>query len=317
MLLLRAVLIFIFGTLIGTIIQSNCKTKKDDVDTSAPVITAPQKTRPKIVKTTKKETLPPPVSTNSTDSTNLKVPLPDTASPPVLIPKKTVETQPKQPRIALIIDDLGQADTNLVQRLCSLNVPMTLAILPYLQYTRESALVARSKGMEIILHMPMEPIGYPGPGKDPGPGAILFKQSESEVRKRVNAAMRDIPHAVGLNNHMGSRITPDRRRMTWILEEVKNSGWYFLDSRTEKDTVALEVAREMGIPALERKVFLDDSSEPTEMAHQWERALALARQDGHVVIIGHIHIGTIEFLEKALKGIRNEMIFIRASELAR
>jgi len=307
-LLLWAVLLFLFGTLVGTLIQ--CNIKKKDVEPTAPVTTAPKKTRQKIVRPSP-DPLPPSVSPSLKDSSS------DMPSPTVLTPKKTAETQSKHPRIALIIDDLGQADATLVQRLCSLNVTLTVAILPHLQYSHDSAHIARSKGMEIILHMPMEPIGYPGPSKNPGPGAVLFDQPESEVRKRVTAAMRDIPYAVGLNNHMGSRITPDRRRMTWILQEVKSSGWYFLDSRTEKDTVALEVARELGIPALERKVFLDDSSEPTEMARQWERALSFARQDGQVVIIGHIHLGTIEFLERAVKAVKNEMQFIRASELAR
>jgi polysaccharide deacetylase 2 family uncharacterized protein YibQ len=310
MLLLWAVVLFLFGAFIATLLQAGCKIKKNNADSSAPVMAAPRKTRPKNVK-------PPQNTSPAPASPGLRKPLPDTMPPAVLTPNKDAETQPQQPRIALIIDDLGQADTNLVSRLCSMNVPLTVAVLPFLRYSHDSAHIARSKGMEIILHMPMEPVGYPGPGKNPGPGAVLFEQPESEVRKRVAAAMRDIPFAVGLNNHMGSRITPDRIRMAWILQEVKSGGWYFLDSRTEKDTVAMEAARELGIPALERKVFLDDSLEPTEMSRQWEKALTLARQDGQVVVIGHIHIETIEFLERAVKAVINEMLFVRASELVR
>jgi polysaccharide deacetylase 2 family uncharacterized protein YibQ len=137
------------------------------------------------------------------------------------------------------------------------------------------------------------------------------------VRKNVARAIADTPFAVGLNNHMGSRITPDRTRMVWVLAEVKKSGLYFLDSRTEKDTVALDVAMELGIPALERKVFLDDSLDAAEMARQWERALAMARHDPCVVVIGHIHVETIEFLEKAVPSAKNEVAFVHASTMAR
>jgi polysaccharide deacetylase 2 family uncharacterized protein YibQ len=315
MLLLWAVVLMIFGALVSMLIQAGCKIKKKDAFQSAPTTEVPQKTQPRKVK-------PPQGISPAPISPDVKKTLPETAPPVVLAPNKTAETrtqQPQliQPRVALIIDDLGQADTALVSRLCNMNITLTVAILPFLQYSRDSANIARSKGMEVILHMPMEPIGYPGPGKNPGMGAVLFDQPESEVRKKVAAAMLDIPYAVGLNNHMGSRITPDYIRMVWILGEVKKAKWYFLDSRTEKDTVAMEVARELGIPALERKVFLDDSSEPTAMARQWERALTLARQDGQVVIIGHIHPETVEFLERVIKGVRNEMVFVKASELAR
>jgi polysaccharide deacetylase 2 family uncharacterized protein YibQ len=222
-----------------------------------------------------------------------------------------------KPLIALVIDDLGQADLALVLRLCSLNIPLTTAVLPFLAHSRDSARIASSKGMEVMLHMPMEPVGYPGPGRDPGPGAVLFDLPEATVRQRVAQAMQDIPHAVGLNNHMGSRITSDRARMAWILEEAKKSNWYFLDSRTEKDTIAMEVAREVGIPALERKVFLDDSLDPAEMAYQWERAMALAKQEGQTVIIGHIHTATVAFLEKAIPAATKEITFVKASALAR
>jgi polysaccharide deacetylase 2 family uncharacterized protein YibQ len=241
-------------------------------------------------------------------------------APTPIKPATKPDIEPQQalkPRIALVIDDLGQAELSLVQRLCALNIPMTVAVLPFLPHSHDSARLAKSKGLEVILHMPMEPVGYPGPGKNPGEGAVLHTQSEAEVRDKVAQAMRDIPHAIGMNNHMGSRITPDRGRMAWILEEAKKSRWFFLDSRTEKDTVGLEVARELGLAALERKVFLDDSHNPADMAHQWERAKTLAKQDRYVVVIGHLHADTIKFLEQTIPAAKNGMTFVKASEMAR
>lgn len=82
-----------------------------------------------------------------------------------------------------------------------------------------------------MLHLPMEPIGYPGPSKNPGPGAIMFDMDEAAVRSAVRKALDSVPHVKGVNNHMGSRITPDLKRMTWILEEVKARRCFFVDSR--------------------------------------------------------------------------------------
>jgi polysaccharide deacetylase 2 family uncharacterized protein YibQ len=221
------------------------------------------------------------------------------------------------PRLALVIDDLGYMQPELVTRLCSLPVPFSVAVLPYQEYTRESADIAYRLGKEVMLHLPMEPIGYPGPGRDPGPNAILYNLPETEVRRRVRLALDDIPHRVGVNNHMGSRITPDRTRMGWVLQELKARKLFFVDSRTEKDSVAFDVAEQLGIPAVQRKVFLDDDKAFPEMEKQWDRALKLAEKDGSVLVIGHIYPETVEALEKLVPRSKGQVRFVKAGELSR
>ena len=168
-----------------------------------------------------------------------------------------------------------------------------------------------------MLHLPMEPIGYPGPGHDPGPNAILFNLPEPEVRRRVRLAMDAIPYRVGVNNHMGSRITPDRTRMGWVLQEIKARKFFFVDSRTEKDSVAYDVAQQLGVPAVERRVFLDDDKAFPAMEKQWERALKLGEKDGFVVIIGHIYPETVEALEKLVPRTKGQVRFVQAGELVK
>ena len=221
------------------------------------------------------------------------------------------------PRLAVVIDDLGYIQPELVTRLCSQPIPFSVAVLPYQEYTRESADIAHRLGKEVMLHLPMEPIGYPGPGRDPGPNAIFYNLPESEVRRRVRLALDDIPHRTGVNNHMGSRITPDRTRMGWVLQEVKARKYFFVDSRTEKDSVAYDLAEELGIPAVQRRVFLDDDKAFPEMEKQWERALKLAEKEGAALIIGHIYPETVEALEKLVPRSKGRVRFVRAGELVK
>lgn len=234
-------------------------------------------------------------------------------------PAKGASPEPVKalPRLALVIDDLGYMAPELVTRLCSLPVPFSVAVLPYQEHTRESAEIAHRLGKEVMLHLPMEPIGYPGPGRDPGPHAILYSLPEAEVRQRVRRALDEVPFRAGVNNHMGSRITPDRTRMTWVLQEVKARKGFFVDSRTEKDSVAFEVAGRLGIPAVARKVFLDDDKAFPEMEKQWARALKLAEKEGEVLIIGHIYPETVEALEKLVPRSRSQVRFVPAGQLAR
>jgi uncharacterized protein len=252
---------------------------------------------------------PPP---SPPGKTRVLPPVPPSAREPAQAPKGQ-----GLPQVALVIDDLGYAAPELVVRLCAQPDVFSVAVLPYLEFTRRSAEIAHGADKEVLLHLPMEPLGYPGPGKDPGPGAIFFDLSEAEVRLRVRRAFAEVPFRTGVNNHMGSRITPDPRRMTWVMEEIGARGYFFVDSRTEKDSVAFDVATRLGVPAVQRKVFLDDDRALPEMERQWERALAIARKEGSVLVIGHIYPETLEALERILPRSRAEVRFVPASALAR
>lgn len=217
------------------------------------------------------------------------------------------------PKVALVIDDLGYAPPELVRRLCALRIPFSAAVLPYLEFSRESATVVHEAGQEVLLHLPMEG----GPDADPGPDALRVSQDEATVRALVRKALLEVPYRRGVNNHMGSRFTADSQRMDWVLDELKKQKLFFLDSRTTKDTVAWARAQALGVRSAQRQVFLDDDKSEVELRRQWDRALALARQDGQAIIIGHIYPETVEVLERWIPEVRGQVRFVKVSELVR
>ena len=255
-------------------------------------------------------------------------PAPAKPHPPARPPAKPAPAKPEParpapgpasglPKLALVIDDLGYAPPELVTRLCAQTVAFSVAVLPYQEHTRESAQIAHDRGKEVMLHLPMEPQGYPAPGKDPGPDAVMFDLKEAEIRARVRKALADVPYRRGVNNHMGSRITPDRARMGWVLQEIRASKCFFVDSRTEKESVAFDVAQELGVPTVQRKVFLDDDKSYAEMSRQWQRALGIAKKEGQALIIGHIYPETVAALEKLIPSAKGQVEFVRAGELVK
>lgn len=237
-------------------------------------------------------------------------PRPEPAKPEIVMP---AEESSHLPKLALIIDDLGYAEPELVKRLCSEPVPFTVAVLPYQEHTVESADLAHEMGKAVILHLPMEGI----PGKDPGPDALKYDLPESEIRARTRKALADVPFIEGANNHMGSRMTADATRMHWILEEFKGRKLYFVDSRTIATTQGWVVAHELGIPTIQRKVFLDDDKSFPEIQKQFERAVAFAQKDGEAVAIGHIYPETVEALEKLIPEAKGKVQFVFVRELVK
>lgn len=152
----------------------------------------------------------------------------------------------------------------------------------------------------------MEPIGFPS--VRPGPGVLLRTQSDEEIERTLEKDLDSVPGAVGVNNHMGSAATADPRVMRAVMRVLSDRRLFFVDSRTTDATVGEAQARAAGVPAVSRRVFLDDV--PTEAGV--DRALgelaARSREEGFAVGIGHPHAATLTVLEKRLPRLAGEGI---------
>jgi polysaccharide deacetylase 2 family uncharacterized protein YibQ len=197
--------------------------------------------------------------------------------------------------IALVIDDLGRS-LDEVRDLAALDVPLTYAVLPFETRTGEVVAALAASRAEVLLHLPMEGRG----GADPGPGALSASMSGDELAAGTRSALAAVPGAVGVNNHMGSVLTADGAAMRRVLAEIGGRGLYFLDSRTSAESVAFRTARELGVPAAERHVFLDPDPDPEAIRGQFRRLLALAAERGTAIAIGHPYPSTRAVLAEEL-----------------
>lgn len=202
-------------------------------------------------------------------------------------------------RIAIVIDDLGW-DPEVADTLLELDFPLTFAILPSLPYSESVARRATQKRREILLHLPMEPQGYPA--MDPGKGALLREMDEETLESLLLQDLKGIPNPAGVNNHMGSSFTEDERAMRVVLKVLRRRGLFFLDSRTSPHSVAYEVAKELGLKAGRRQVFLDngDQADPAAVEKQIWRLAHIAQKEGRAIGIGHPHPYTLEALRRTL-----------------
>ncbi|MBX3501013.1 MAG: divergent polysaccharide deacetylase family protein [Alphaproteobacteria bacterium] len=205
----------------------------------------------------------------------------------------------RRPLIVVVIDDMG-LDRPRSRRITELPRPLTLSYLPYARNLAEQATAARGRGHELMLHLPMEPLSR---GVDPGPNALLTNLSLDMIRRRTVAALDSFSGYVAVNNHMGSRFTTWRPGVEVSLREMKTRGLAFLDSRTHADTVGGLVAEELGMPNVDRHVFLDDVMAIDAVRRQLAETEVLARRQGFAVAIGHPHDVTIQALAEWLPGL--------------
>lgn len=207
---------------------------------------------------------------------------------------KPSNTQPKA-QIAIIVDDLGR-DLHAVRDLLAIDLNLTMAVMPEEIHTAESAELAYRAGREVLVHMPMEPDSYPQ--NNPGPGALLLGQDRSEIQRRVSIMFANVPHAVGGNNHMGSRFTQYPEGMQAVFEVMKEGGWFFVDSRTSPGSIALSEAHSANVASVSRDIFLDNSRNVDAIARQLREAVKIARSRRKVVAICHPYPETLQALRQ-------------------
>jgi polysaccharide deacetylase 2 family uncharacterized protein YibQ len=219
---------------------------------------------------------------------------------------------PNIPRIAIIIDDLGDR-LNDGKRVVQLPGAVTVSIIPYTPYSKHLALLAHSNQKEIMLHLPMESMDERYLGR----GGLSENMSEQQFIQTLYETLEAVPDIRGVNNHMGSRLTQDATKMSWVMSGIQRHGeLYFVDSRTTSESQADNVAREYGLEHARRDVFLDDDKDLAQMKKQWKYLLQLARHNGTAIAIGHPYPETIQFLQQVLPTIANEGIdLVPVSEL--
>ncbi len=213
----------------------------------------------------------------------------------VKIKKIPLKEKPNN-KVALIIDDMGYSLKNL-NNICSLDVPLTIAIIPYSPLGEETARIAHEKHLEILLHLPLEPINN-GEENNNIKGLIHSNMSKDEIIDTVEKDLKQIPYIIGANNHMGSKITSNEKLMRIILECLKEKNLFFIDSRTTGSSVAFKVAQTLSIPSAYRNIFLDTVVDEDHIKAQLIKLFSLAKKNGSAVGICHPFPETLKVLRE-------------------
>jgi len=192
-------------------------------------------------------------------------------------------------KLALIVDDCGQwIDTE--RGFIALDIPLTLSVLPSVEYTGEIAREASDAGKGVMLHLPMEALS----GKYPGPGEVTTAMSDGAIVAQVQADLAQVPLARGVNNHEGSKASADARVMHDVIGVLaKHGDLFFIDSRTNVATVGEQTAQELGVPTARRNVFLDNRTDVAYSEEQLLEAAAIAKRQGSAIAIGHPRATTL------------------------
>lgn len=213
-------------------------------------------------------------------------------------------------KLAIVIDDVGYRPTE-ENKVLQMPQAISVAVLPNAPHAREMATKAHQSGHEVLIHLPMAPLSKQPLEKD----TLTPEMSSEEVARIMRNAVNNVPYAVGLNNHMGSRMTSSLPGMQKVMQALNHYNLYFLDSMTIANSQAVPAAQGTQVKVLKRRVFLDDSQDINAIRQQFSRAVKLAQRDGYAIAIGHPHPNTVRVLQQMLPTLPAEITLVRPSQL--
>jgi polysaccharide deacetylase 2 family uncharacterized protein YibQ len=202
----------------------------------------------------------------------------------------------KRGKVVIIIDDMGMSHKHSMDMI-NMDAPLTLAFLPYAPNLETMTQKARARGHELMIHMPMEPMK---PGMDLGSISLLSSMDEAQMLEQLNKAFNSFEGYVGINNHMGSRLTQNEDAMRVVMKALAQRGLLFVDSKTINSSIAARVAAGYGLDHAERDVFLDHHETDEFVASALAQLEVIARRKGYAIAIGHPKAVTVNGLKKWL-----------------
>ncbi len=213
-------------------------------------------------------------------------------------------------KLAIVIDDFGYRPTE-ENKVLQMPAALSVAVLPDAPGARQMATKAHQSGHEVLIHLPMAPLSKQPLEKN----TLTPEMSSEEIARILRSAVSNVPYAVGLNNHMGSKMTSSLPGMQKVMQALNQYNFYFLDSMTIGNSQSVPAAKGTRVKVLKRRVFLDDSQDINAVRQQFTRAVKLAQRDGYAIAIGHPHPNTMRVLQQMLPTLLADITLVRPSQL--
>lgn len=198
------------------------------------------------------------------------------------------------PKLAIIMDDIStNAQANELKKL---SIKVTPSIFPPEKQHPKTAWLAKEFSVYMV-HLPLQALNYTNEKAN----TLRTGDSKEKISQRIKDIKNDFKDVKYINNHTGSGFTSDFKSTLALLDELKNSEIYFIDSLTTNKSTVLDASKKLGLKYAYRDVFLDNEQNVSKILKMINNAVAVAKKDGVAIAICHPYKSTFEALKIAQK----------------
>jgi polysaccharide deacetylase 2 family uncharacterized protein YibQ len=206
-----------------------------------------------------------------------------------------------KPRVAVVISGLGISAVSTQRAINGLPAGVTLAFAPYAGDVQRWVSLARQKGHEVLLEVPMEP--YDFPDSDPGQYTLRTGVGEDTNTKKLVWSLTRFTGYVGVTNLLGGRMLTDAGALEPMLTYLTRRGLLFFDNGSAMHSVAQDVAGRVGAPFSQATLTIDSIQAAMEIDHRLTDLETEARTKGSAVGSGFLYPVTVERVNLWARGL--------------
>ncbi|WP_370192745.1 MULTISPECIES: divergent polysaccharide deacetylase family protein [Aurantimonas] len=184
-------------------------------------------------------------------------------------------------RIAIVVGGLGISQTGTMNAIGSLPPGVTFGFSPSGNSLDRWMQEARRSGHELVLQVPLEPVGYPQ--VDPGEDTLTVDDAAAGDLSALHASLATITNYVGIMNYMGGRFVAEPAAMEPLIAELGRRGLMFFDDASSLRSVAADTAQLQSVPAAVSDLSIDRSQDPADIRSQLDTLERIARAEGTAI----------------------------------
>lgn len=190
----------------------------------------------------------------------------------------------ERPKIAILLGGMG-LNPKLTQRaIRELPGDVTFAFAPYGEGLQTQVNKARADGHEVLLQLPMEPVGYPA--NNPGPKTLLADADKAANLEALHWHMSRFTGYTGITNYMGGRLLATPSALKPVMAEMSKRGLVYLEDASTALTVSEAIAKETRLSERRAQVVIDADPTPQSIAAALELLEGEARANGFAIGTG-------------------------------
>lgn len=189
-----------------------------------------------------------------------------------------------QPRLAIVLRDMGLSESNTGDAIRTLPGEITFAFSPYADNLGKMMQAARDRGHETLLQFPLEV--QPGSRTDVGPRAYSTLQTPSVNQDNNFFMLAQMQGSIGMITDGGQRLVNNEAALKPLMQGLADRGLVFVDDTMQNETLSPLLAEQMKAPWTRSLMRIDDTLSLDAMDVAMGQAVALARQNGRALVVG-------------------------------
>ena len=221
---------------------------------------------------------------------------PDGRRPREAYARRAPAAGPDTPRIAIVVGGLGMSQTGTQKAISALPEDVTLAFASLGSSLNRWAEEARGEGHEILLQIPLEPIGYPD--TNPGEHTLLVSPDRHRNRQDLHWNLGRMTAYAGVINHMGSRFTGEDAAMLPFLGEIGERGLFYLDDGSIPQSRAAAIGEALQVPVVTADVVIDQDRSVDAIERSLRQLESIAAERGVAVGVASAFPTSVETIAR-------------------